>query len=98
MKKIDDHKNDCNDFSQTLDDLAREGAQRMLMAALKAESGAYVERFNHECDEQGRALVVRNGHAQTRNMTVGAGTIAIEAPRVKYFPARICSDAGYTSL
>lgn len=28
------------------------------------------------------ALVVRNGHAQSRNVTVGAGTIAIEAPRV----------------
>jgi hypothetical protein len=31
-----------------LDELAREGARRMLMAALKAESDAYVERQRGE--------------------------------------------------
>ena len=64
MKKIDEHKYECNDFSQSLDELAREGAQRMLMAALKAESDAYVQRFSDERDEQGRALVVRSSRPQ----------------------------------
>lgn len=65
-----------------LDRLAREGARRMLAEALEAEVAAYIEQFRQERDEQGRALVVRNGRASTRQVTVGAGTISIEAPRV----------------
>jgi hypothetical protein len=42
-----------------LDDLAREGARRMLAAALEAEVGAYIERYRGERDEHGHALVVR---------------------------------------
>ena len=44
-----------------LDEIAREGARRMLIEALKAEADDYVERHRDERDEQGRALVVRNG-------------------------------------
>ncbi|HEY2484164.1 MAG TPA: IS256 family transposase, partial [Candidatus Binataceae bacterium] len=46
-----------------LDEIAREGARRMLMAALQAESADYVERHRDARDEQGHALVVRNGRA-----------------------------------
>lgn len=66
----------------TLDELARAGAQRMLRAALEAEVSAYVAAHGEQRDEEGRALVVRNGHAQTRKVTVGSGTIAVRAPRV----------------
>ncbi len=65
-----------------LDEIARAGAQRMLMAALKAEADAYVERHHAERDEQGHALVVRNGHAANRKVTLGAGTVELRAPRV----------------
>ena len=37
-----------------LDEIAREGARRMLMTALKAESDDYVERHRGERDQQGR--------------------------------------------
>jgi putative transposase len=66
----------------TLDELARVGAQRMLKAALEAEVSAYVAAHQEERDERGHALVVRNGHAQARTVTVGSGTIAVQAPRV----------------
>ncbi len=66
----------------TLDDLAREGARRMLMEALEAEVSRYVERHRAERGEDGRALVVRNGHARTRQVTTGAGTVEVQAPRV----------------
>src|SRR5260370_33611357 len=49
-----------------LDEIAREGARRMLIGALKAEAGDYVERHRGARDEYGRALVVRNGRAQGR--------------------------------
>ena len=65
-----------------LDDLAREGARRMLVSALDAEVAEYVERHRSDRDEEGRALVVRNGKARPRKVTMGAGTVEIAAPRV----------------
>ena len=67
---------------RTLDELARAGAQRMLKAALAAEVSEYLTAHQGERDEQGRALVVRNGRAAARQVTLGAGTIAVRAPRV----------------
>lgn len=66
----------------TLDELAREGARRMLQAALEAEVADYLERHRGERDEAGRALVVRNGKARPRKVTMGAGTVEVVAPRV----------------
>jgi putative transposase len=66
----------------TLDELAREGARRMIAAALRAEADEYVERFAGERDEDGMRLVVRNGRARERRVTIGSGTVAIRAPRV----------------
>ncbi len=45
----------------TLDDLAREGARRMIAAALEAEVEEYVGSLVEEVDEDGKRLVVRNG-------------------------------------
>jgi putative transposase len=72
----------ADELALSLDDLAREGARRMLAAALEAEAAAHVERFRSERDVEGRALVVRNGRARPRRVTVGSGTIEISAPRV----------------
>lgn len=66
----------------SLDEICREGARRMLAAALEAEVDAYVEAFVDEVDEHGRRLVVRNGHARPRTITTVAGAIDIQAPRV----------------
>jgi transposase-like protein len=65
-----------------LDELVREGARRMLAAALEAEVDAYVTAFADERDERGRRLVVRNGHAEPRNIQTGAGPVEVVAPRV----------------
>jgi hypothetical protein len=51
----------------SLDELAREGARRMLAAALEAEVAEYLERHRGERDEQGQALVVKNGRARARS-------------------------------
>jgi hypothetical protein len=66
----------------TLDELAREGARRMIAAALAVEVEEYLARHREERDVDGRALVVRNGRSQARRLTVGAGTMDIEAPRI----------------
>src|SRR5215207_4446349 len=71
-----------NEIAVTLDDLAREGARRMIATALKAEADEYVASLVDEVDEDGRRLVVRNGRARERRITIGSGTVAIQAPRV----------------
>src|SRR5713226_429616 len=65
-----------------LDEIARAGARRMLMAALEAEAADYVERHRHERDDEGQALVVRNGRSQGRKLTLGTGTVELRTPRV----------------
>lgn len=65
-----------------VDELAREGARRMIAAALEIEVEEYLARHRGERDVDGRAMVVRNGRARERRFTVGAGTMSIEAPRV----------------
>ena len=50
-----------NELLTDLDELAREGARRMLVSALDAEVAEYVERHRRDRDEEGRAQVVRNG-------------------------------------
>ena len=70
------------DGRSLLDEIAREGARRMLVAALETEVAAYLEAHRDERDDAGHALVVRNGKGRTRKVTVGSGTIPISAPRV----------------
>ncbi|MGW4822005.1 IS256 family transposase [Streptomyces sp. NPDC004227] len=65
-----------------LDEVVREGARRMLAAALEAEVNAYIAELAHERDGSGRRLVVRNGYHQPRTVTTGAGVIEVKAPRV----------------
>jgi hypothetical protein len=48
------------------------------MAALETEVAAYLESHRDECDDDGHALVVRNGKERTRRVTVG-GTILVSA-------------------
>jgi putative transposase len=51
-----------------LDDVVREGARRVLAAAVEAGVDAYLAELAGERDERGRWLVVRNGHAQPREV------------------------------
>jgi len=65
-----------------LDDIVREGARRMLTAALEAEVDAYLAGLAGERDQRGRRLVVRNGHAEPRQVMTAAGAVQVRAPRV----------------
>ena len=54
----------------------------MIAAALEVEVQEYLARHHGARDEGGRALVVRNGKARPRKVTVGSGTVEVRAPRV----------------
>ena len=76
------HEDETEREMSALDRVAREGARRMLEQALAAEVEAYIERHRDTRDDEGRALVVRNGRAQVRSVVVGAGVLEVRAPRV----------------
>jgi len=65
-----------------LDGLVREGARRMLAAALEAEVDDYLAGHAAERDGRGRRLVVRNGHARQREVLTAAGAVQVRTPRV----------------
>ena len=70
------------ELSLDLDEIARAGARRMLAHALEAEVDAYIEAAKDQRDEDGHALVVRNGHAKEREILCGTGAVKVKAPRV----------------
>lgn len=65
-----------------IDEIVRDGARRMLAAALEAEVAAYIAAHVDQLDERGRRLVVRNGHADTRQVLTSRGAVEVSAPRV----------------
>jgi transposase-like protein len=65
-----------------LDEICKEGARRMLAAALESEVGSYVNAFADERNDRGHRLVVRNGHAESRMIATRAGQVEVTAPRV----------------
>jgi len=65
-----------------LDEIVRDGARKMLAAALQAEVAAYIERFADQVDDEGRRLVVRNGYHVEREVLTAAGAVTVKAPRV----------------
>lgn len=65
----------------------------MIETALLVEVDEYVTRYAEERDPvTGHALVVRNGKAQPRKLTTGAGTFELRAPRVN--DKRVDDDEG----
>ncbi|MFJ3339545.1 IS256 family transposase [Streptomyces sp. NPDC086766] len=70
------------DTGSLIDDIVREGARRMLAAALDAEVNAHIAELADQRDEHGRRMVVRNGYHQPRKLTTTAGAVEVKAPRV----------------
>jgi putative transposase len=66
-----------SELTMSLDELAREGARRMLAVALEAEVDAYIACFAEQTDERGHWLVVRNGHAPARTIATGTGQVEV---------------------
>ena len=66
-----------------LTSLIRDGARRVLAAALEAEVEEHIEQFRSAVDDKGKRRVVRNGHLPEREIQTGAGKLAIKQPRVR---------------
>ncbi len=65
-----------------LEDIAREGARRMLQQAIEQEVAEYVEAHKSCLDEAGHRMVVRNGSKPPRTILSGCGPLEVRQPRV----------------
>jgi transposase-like protein len=65
-----------------LEMIIREGACRMLQAAIENEIAEYIERFKDERDLRDRRLVVRNGSLPEREIVTGIGLLRVKQPRI----------------
>jgi transposase-like protein len=88
----DSANEDAGAGGSLLDEIVRDGARQMLAAALAAEVAAYVEQFVDQVDDNGRRLVVRNGHHREREVLTAAGAVSVTAPRVN--DRRVNPDTG----
>jgi putative transposase len=84
LKLTTDHtEGQTPEITLSLDELAREGARRMIATALQVEVEQYIQSQRHLRDDHGHALVVRNGKSHhERTINLGAGSIKMKAPRV----------------
>ncbi len=62
--------------------ILREGAQKMLATAIELEAQAWLEERATLLAENGRRLVVRNGHQPARSIQTAVGDIELVRPRI----------------
>ena len=67
----------------SLTQLAREGARRMLADALKAEADAFVASFADKKLEDGRQRIVRHGFGPEWQIRTGIGALDVQRPKVR---------------
>jgi putative transposase len=72
-----------NPHTLPLEELLRLGAQMMLHTAVEAELAAFLQAHAHLKTEDGRAALVRNGHHDTRTITVRSGQVEVTVPRTR---------------
>ena len=81
----------------SLDEIAREGAQRMLQSAIEEEVNEFLLAHDNRRDENGNRLVVRNGYLPAREVVTGAGKLRVEQPRVRDNSSDVESRVRFTS-
>ena len=72
----------AGEVKSVLEEVLREGARKMLQASIEAEVADYIDKHRELHDEQGRRLVVRNGHLPSRELVTGVGPVAVRQPRI----------------
>ncbi|HXG26065.1 MAG TPA: transposase [Candidatus Binatia bacterium] len=76
------------EIAETLEELAREGARRMLERALHSEVDAYLGRRRYDRVEDDFSGY-RNGYAREREISIGTWAVEVRPPRVADTPGHI---------
>lgn len=69
--------------TDALTELLRDGARKMLVAAIEAEIQEFLMQHQGLRDEQGHARIVRNGYLPERSIQTGLGGIEVKVPRAR---------------
>jgi transposase-like protein len=75
-----------------LTEIARDGARRMLAAALRAEADTFVAQHSEETLPDGRQRVVRHGHGPERSIQTGIGALGVRRPKVRDRAANVADE------
>ena len=94
MREVYQNEEDANVVDDTLETMVREGARRMLAAALEEEVSGFLGRDRYERGEEFRGY--RNGYHRSRELTVGVSAVEVKAPRVSDVPAEV-AGGGFES-
>ena len=66
-----------------LTDILRQGARRLLTAALEAEVQGFLQQYKEITDDNGCQRLVRNGYLPEREIQTGIGQVPVRAPRIR---------------
>jgi len=68
--------------SDTLTELRRAGARKLIAQALEAEIAGLLATYVDQQDVQGRTVVVCNGYELGRDIQTGIGPVTVQVPKV----------------
>jgi putative transposase len=66
-----------------LQEVLREGARKLLAAAIEAEVAAFIAQHHALKTDGNKAVVVRNGYLPERSIQIGLGDMAVKVPKVR---------------
>jgi len=78
-----DSREVAKEARSAIDEIARQGAQQMLQAALEAEVADFLAQYANVVDTHGRRVVVGNGHLPQREIVTGVGPVTLRQPRAR---------------
>lgn len=87
---------DAATLPPTIEEVVREGARRMLAAALEAEVNAFLGRSRYERGAPFRGY--RNGTLPERELTVGVTGVPVRVPRVADVPPEVAPEGFQSQL
>jgi len=80
-----------------LEQVARQGAQKMLQLALENEVQEFILKHSNLTDENGKKVVAKNGYMPAREIVTGMGPLPIKQPRIDDRNLKECLVERFTS-
>jgi len=90
VKEVYQTEEGTNVVEDTLEEIVREGARRMLAAGLENEVSKFLGRERYERGGEFRGY--RNGYHPSRELTVGVSAVEVKVPRVSDVPAEVSAN------
>jgi putative transposase len=80
--KFQDISTEEQSLLSPIDLIIKEGAQKILQAAIEAEINDHLAKYKNLTDGNGHRIVVKNGYKEKRNILTSIGPLEIQQPRV----------------